>query len=431
MTTPQFSPHPSASANGCPVQHGSPIDTDGPRVALYSDEFAADPHRAYREMRSRYGPLVPVELAPGVPATLVVGYHTALRILNDPDHFPADSRTWQATVPSDCPVLPMLEWRPAAIRTTGPAHTRYRQATVAGVEQIDMFALHATVEQIAVPLINTFCGDGSADLIAQYAFPLAFAVINAMLGCPQDIGQRAAMGMAAMFEGIEAEQGNAMFASAMADLVALKRTQPGDDIVTGLLRHPAALDDEEMIHQVLCVYGAGIEPTQNLIINTLRLMLTDQRLAGGILGGSLSTRDALDEVLFTDPPLSNYCITFPRQPILIDGVWLPAHQPVVVSMAACNNDPEISTGVHTDNRAHLAWSVGPHACPARSVAYMIAQDAIDQLLDALPEIRLAVPAEHLVWRPGPFHRALSALPVAFPPSPPLNVFSDPRGQSAP
>ncbi|MEV6322919.1 cytochrome P450 [Nocardia sp. NPDC051787] len=431
MTTPQFSPHTSAAANGCPVQHGSPIDTDGPRVALYSDEFAADPHRVYREMRGRYGPLVPVELAPGVPATLVVGYHTALRILNDPDHFPADSRTWQATVPSDCPVLPMLEWRPAAIRTTGAAHTRYRQATVAGIDEIDLFGLRATVEQIAVPLINTFCGDGSADLVAQYAFPLAFAVINAMLGCPPDIGQRAAMGMAAMFEGIEAEQGNAMFASAMADLVALKRTQPGDDIVTGLLRHPAGLDDAEMIHQVLCVYGAGIEPTKNLIINTLRLMLTDQRLAGGILGGSLSTRDALDEVLFTDPPLSNYCVTFPRQPMLIDGVWLPAHQPVVVSMTACNNDPQINTGAYTDNRAHLAWSVGPHACPARSVAYLIVQDAIDQLLDALPEMRLAVAAEELVWRPGPFQRALTALPVVFPPSPPLNVFPDhPRGPSA-
>ncbi|MGY2062489.1 cytochrome P450, partial [Nocardia gipuzkoensis] len=46
---------------------------------------------------------------------------------------------------------------------------------------------------------------------------------------------------------------------------------------------------------------------------------------------------------------------------------------------------------------------------------------IDQLLDALPEIRLAVPGPALQWRPGPFHRALAALPVVFPPSPPLNI----------
>ncbi|MFX0578669.1 cytochrome P450 [Nocardia nepalensis] len=418
MTTPESATH----LRSCPIAHGSPIDTDGPRISLYSDEFAADPHTAYREMRERYGALVPVELAPGVPATLVIGYYTALRILNDPDHFPADSRTWQRDVPEDCPIRPMLEWRPAAVRSDGLEHTRYREATVAGLVEIDLFALHSTVEQIAIPLINSFCENGTADLISQYAFPLSFAVINEMLGCPPEIGQRAAAGMAAMFEGVDAAAANKMFGDAMFDLVCLKREQPGDDIVSRLLAHPAQLDDGEMIHQVLSFYGAGIEPTQNLIVNTLRLMLTDTRFAGGILGGSLPTRDALDEVLFTDPPLSNYCVSFPRQPILIDGAWLPAHQPVVISMSGCNNDPAINTGEYTDNRSHLAWSAGPHACPARSVASLIVQDAIDQLLDALPEMRLAVPAEDLTWRPGPFQRALTALPVSFPKSTPLQIF---------
>ncbi|MEU7632068.1 cytochrome P450 [Nocardia sp. NPDC049220] len=432
MTKPQLPPHNSSPVQACPVQHGSPIATDGPRVALYSEEYAADPQRAYREMRRRYGSLAPVELAPGVPATLVIGYHAAIRILNDPEHFPADSRTWQQDIPGDCPVRPMLEWRPAMIRNDGAVHARYRQAIVAGIDEIDMFALHATVEQIAVPLINTFCQDGSADLIHQYAFPLSFAVVNAMLGCPPEIGQRAAMGMAAMFEGVDADKGHAMFTGAMFDLVKLKRAEPSSDIVSGLCQHPAGLDDGEMAHQVLCLYGAGIEPQQNLIVNTLRLMLTDDRFGSGILGGSLSTRDALDEVLYTDPPLSNYCVSFPKQPILIDGVWLPAHQPVIISMSGCNNDPAINSGTYIDNRAHLAWSLGPHACPAKSVSYLIAQDAIDQLLDALPEMRLAVAPQELAWRPGPFHRALTALPVAFPESPPLNIFSgNPGGLSTP
>ncbi|MEU4596987.1 cytochrome P450 [Nocardia sp. NPDC023988] len=404
---------------GIPAALGSPQNSAGPRVPLYSDEIATTPQRAYQDMRRRYGSLVPVELAPGVPATLVIGYHTALRILNDPEHFPADSRIWQQDVPRDCPVRSMLEWRPAAIRSTGSEHARYRRATVAGIDGVDLFAMHSTVEQIAIPLIDSFCGTGSAELIGQYAFPLTFAVVNSMLGCPAEIGQRAAAGMAAMFEGVDADAGNTMFARAMADLVGLKRAAPGDDVVTRLLADPAGLDDAEMLHQVLSFYGAGIEPLQNLIVNTLRLMLTDERFAGGILGGSLSTRDALDEVLFNDPPLSNYSVSFPRQPILIDGVWLPAHQPVVISMAGCNSDPAIDTGAYTDNRSHLSWSIGPHACPAKSVAYLVAQDAIDQLLDALPEIRLGVSADDLTWRPGPFHRSLTALPVAFPASAPL------------
>jgi hypothetical protein len=84
-----------------PATQGSPLTPGGERVPLYAPEFAADPAGAYREMRRRYGALVPVDLAPGVPATLVVGYRHALRILHDPDHFPADPRRWQETVPPD------------------------------------------------------------------------------------------------------------------------------------------------------------------------------------------------------------------------------------------------------------------------------------------------------------------------------------------
>ncbi|MFE7720279.1 cytochrome P450 [Nocardia rhizosphaerihabitans] len=389
------------------------------RVPMYAPEFAADPQAAYREMRRRFGSVVPVELSPGIRATLVIGYHTAVRILNDPEHFPADPRTWQRSIPQDCPVLPMLQFRPAALRTTGAEHARYRQANVAGIAGVDLYAMHATIEQFAIPLINSFCATGSADLLSQYAFPLVFQALNSMLGCTPEIGTQVATGMAQIFEGDDAEAGNNLLASALTDLVALRQREPGDDVATRLLHHPAALTDEEMVHQLLVLYGAGIEPMLNLVVNTLRLMLTDDRFAGNVLGGSLSTRDALDEVLFTDPPLANFCMTYPRQPILVDEMWLPAHEPVVISMSACNNDPAIAGRDVVDNRAHLAWSAGPHGCPAKSVAYLIVQDAIDQLLDALPELTLAVPAGELVWRPGPFHRSLAALPVEFPKTPPL------------
>ncbi|MFC9660655.1 cytochrome P450 [Nocardia sp. NPDC127606] len=392
------------------------------RVPLYSAEFAADPQSTYREMRHRFGSLVPVDLVPGVPATLVIGYRTAVQILNDPDHFPADPKMWQRDIPADCPILPMMRYRPNAIRTAGAEHTRHRQVTVAGLAGVDLYQLHRTVEQIAMPVINSFCADGSADLLSQYAFPVIFATINAMLGVPADIGGRVATGMAQMFEGGDtAATGTQMMEDALYDLVRLKQSEPGDDVTTRLVQHPQRLTDEELMNQVLTMYGAGIEPMLNLILNTVRLMLTDQRFAGSLLGGSLSTRDALDEVLYTDPPMANFCTTYPRQPILVDDVWLPAHQPVVISMAACNNDPAIGTGDFLDNRAHLAWSTGPHGCPAKSPAYLIAQEAIDQLLDALPELELAVPADELVWRPGPFHRALAGLPVVFPSTAPLVV----------
>ncbi|WP_459547486.1 cytochrome P450 family protein [Nocardia sp. X0981] len=404
--------------------HGSPTDSDDPRVPLYLPEFAADPHRVYQEMRRRYGSLAPVELAPGVPATLVLGYSTALRVLNDPDRFPADPRTWQKDIPADCPILPLLEWRPMASRCAGEEFVRYRQAITASIDEVDMYAIHSVVENIAGPLINSFCEDGSADLIQQYVFPLVFQVINYLLGCPPEIGQQVAAGTAALLEGVDAEAGNRMLGEALTNLVRLKQQEPGSDITSVLLQHPVQLTEEEVSHHVSQVYGTGIEFELNLIVNTLLLILTDERFGGNVLGGNLTSRDALDEVLFNDPPLANLLITYPRMPILLDDVWLPAHQPVVISMAACNNDPAIRSTELTGNRAHLAWGLGPHACPAQSLAYIVAEGAIDQLLDALPEMRADFPDDTPSWRPGPFHRSLSALPVTFPPGAPLLGFTD-------
>src|SRR5690606_24210654 len=125
----------------CSFSRGAPPDAENAaRVPLYSEHFPSDPHASYAQMRERFGPLVPVWLAPGVPATLVIGYWTALQILNDPEHFPADPSSWQRDVPRGCPVLPMLEKRPNALRSSGIEHARYRAANVVALGRVDLTA---------------------------------------------------------------------------------------------------------------------------------------------------------------------------------------------------------------------------------------------------------------------------------------------------
>lgn len=423
MTTPP-SPKPAdptATTTGmCPVSHGSPFPTNDPRVPLYGSDFAADPHGLYGRLREQYGSLAPVELEPGVPATLVVRHATAVKILHDTDHFGSDPSIWQQHVPPGSAVLEMMRHLRAARFTDGDAHKRLRQACADAIDGVNLFDIPALVEGIAVALINEFCQTGHADLLEQYASKLVLGVLNEIIGCPPEIGDRVATGMALRFDsGGDAAQGVAMLRDALSALITFKRAQPGDDISSRLVCHPAALDDEEMFAQLASLYGAGFEAQRNLLTNTVLLTLNDPRFHGDLHGGSLSTRDALDEVLFTDPPMANFCIRYPRQPTLIDDVWLPPNQPVLISLTGCNHDPAISAQDRTGNRSHLAWGAGPHICPAKSVAYLIVEHGVDQLLDALPEMKLAVPATELVWRPGPFHRALSALPVTFPATPPL------------
>jgi cytochrome P450 len=428
-TPPSTTPTNHVGATEAGLQPGASVGSERARVPLYTPDFVQDPHDAYRRMREQYGSMVPVDLAPGVPATLVVSHKTAVRILNDPEHFPADPRTWQKTVPQGCPVLPMMEWYPAARYNVGAAHARYRGASVAAIDGIDLASVASIVGGAALPQINKFCQDGSADVVSQYASPLILAVLNLLVGCPAEIGTRVADGMAARFDTVKAAMAMGMIKDALMELIQLKRAHPGDDVTSRLAHHPAALDDVEVFAQLMSFYGAGFEAQRNLVTNALLLMLTDERFRYGVAdyGRNLPTPFALDEVLFNDPPMANFCSTYPRQPVMIDNEWLPANQPVLISLAACNNDPEVrgtdqaSQLSRIGNRSHLAWSSGPHACPAKDVAYLTVQYAIDELLDVLPDMRLAARVADLVWRPGPFHRALTALPVEFPPAAPMPI----------
>jgi cytochrome P450 len=383
------------------------------RIALHGPEFAHDPQAAYARMRE-YGDLAPVELSPGVPATLVLGYDAALEILRDPATFPRCSEVWEEAVGPECPVLPMMMSRPNALFTNGAVHARLRSVIVDSLARVDPVSLREYTTRSAGTLIDRFAEDGKADLVGQYARTLPLLVFNEMFGCPRDIGDKLVRGMSAIFDTVSAEEGNALLVEATGELVAAKRQSPGADVTSWMMGHPAGLDDTEMAHQIILLVGAGTEPEQNLIANGIRLLLSDDRFGGDLSGGSLPVEDALDEILWTDPPMANYGTTFPRQDIDFHGYRLPAHQPVLVSYAAANTDPSRPAGDRKGNRAHLSYTGGPHNCPAKSHSRLIASVAIEQLLDRLPDVELGVPADRLEWRPGPFHRALTALPVTFP-----------------
>ncbi|WP_245665130.1 cytochrome P450 [Nocardia sienata] len=399
-------------------------ETSGSRIPIYTTEFAADPHGCYRRMRARYGSLAPVDLAPGVPATLVLGYRTAQRILADPTHFPADPRAWQQKVPAGLPIVAIMRHRPNPRRTDDAEHERYRSVTVAALAGVDPHSLRAMIARAAVGLINDFCADGGADLLDRYVTPLVFGVLGELAGCPPALAERLTPALTALFDMRTDEDAAAAAEAALAELATAKRAEPGDDITTRLLEHPAQLSDAELVDQLLAIYQAGVEPTRDLIANTLLLILLDPRFTTNQVGFAPPTREAIEEVLATDPPLAHHSIVYPPLPVLIEDVWLPADQPVLVSPAACHDDPEYTAGHHPGHDTDMVWGAGAHACPAqaRSITYLLAEEAVDQLLDALPDLRPAFGPEEPAWRPGPFQRALTALPVTFPPTPGMRVF---------
>ncbi|WP_329500723.1 cytochrome P450 [Kitasatospora herbaricolor] len=409
---------------GCPA-HGA-----GGRVPLYGPEFAADPQAYYSYLRS-YGPAAPVELAPGVEATLVTDYSAALQLLQDSASFRKDARRWRALneghVAPDSPVVPLLAYRPNAMFSDGAEHLRLRQAVTDSMARIDTRRLSRTTEQVSNYLIAQFGYRGSVDVVGNYARQLPLFVFNELFGCPADIGDRILFGISGMFDGVNAEKAAEVLFGAVGELVALKRARPGDDVTSWLMQHEAKLTDEEMVHQLALLLAGGTEPLCNLIGNTLFRLLTHDEYAhtGGLID------KAIDDTLWENPPMANLAPHYPAVDMEFAGRQLQAGELVLVSFAAANSSPILRAERQASSRAHLAWSAGPHACPSKDPARGISVTAIENLLNELPDIALAVPEESLTWRPGPFSRGLSALPTRFTPVQPARRPAEPARQEAP
>ncbi|MEU0935224.1 cytochrome P450 [Embleya sp. NPDC005971] len=396
-----------------------------PFVALSGPRFESDPAGLYRELRERHGPVAPVVLDGGVRAWLVLGYAELLAVLRDPDRFSHDSRLWldriKGRVPADWPLSPMVEYRPSILCADGPEHRRRSAAVAHSLGRVDRRALRGEIEHMADSLIDTFVARGEADLLTEYAQRLPLLAMGRIVGMPAPDGPHLVRTINGMFDGgPDALAHQAVLHRMMTDLVATKRITPGADVTSWMLAHPSGLTDAEVIEDLLVI--TPTEPTANWIGNSLRILLTDHTLHASLTGGRRTTDEALDEVLWQDPPMQNAAGRWATRDTLLGGTPIRGGDFLLLGIAAANADPAVRTPDTelTGNRAHLAWGGGPHACPAQDHARLIAKTAVDTLLDRLPDLHLAVPQEALTWRASPWIRALAALPVAFTPDKPIH-----------
>ncbi|MFE3637921.1 cytochrome P450 [Streptomyces sp. NPDC059168] len=389
---------------GCPA-HGN--------VPLYGPEFGSDPDAHYEQLR-RLGPSAPVDIAPGVEVELVTSYDAALYILQNPASFVRDSRRWRALnegrVPSDSPALPMMGYRPNALFSDGAAHARLRQAVTDSLAGVNELQLVRQTQQSADYLISRFSSDrlGQAELMAEYAQPLPLLVFSDLFGCPPEIGDRVIVGISGIFDGTAgADQ---VLGEALGELIALKRRRPGNDLTTRLMEHSAQLTDEEVLHQLVTLLSGGTAPLSATIGSAGALILGEDWQVG------LPVEDAVTQVLWNYAPIANYAAHYPTHDVELGARTIRANDPVVISFAAANTDPRLAE--HREQlsaKAHLAFGAGPHACPAKDPAFVIAVTAVESLLNRLPDVEVRVPFKDLNWVPAPWSRSLVNLPVRFTP----------------
>jgi cytochrome P450 len=399
---------------GCPVHQ------------LGGARFQQNPAELYRDMRRQHGGIAPVLLEGGVPAWLVIGYRELHQVTSNPALFARDSRRWNAwgRIPQDWPLLPMIGYeQPSVLYTEGPEHQRRAGVISDALGGVDTYELRDHCEQFADGLIDSFCGTRRADLIADYAHPLPLLVLVRIFGIPDAEGPALVQAINAMMDGGEdALRAQEHLHTSMRQLLAAKRRRPGPDITSRMVHHVAGYTDEEITQDLMVLMAAGHQPTAGWMGNTLRLMLTDDRFAASLSGGRRSIGQAMNEVLWEDTPTQNFAGRFATRDIQIGGARIQTGDLLVLGLAAANADPQVRPDARSlaeGNNAYLSFSHGDHRCPypAQEIAESIARAGVEVLLDRLPDVRLAVPDDALVWRRSAWLRGLSALPVEFTPTP--------------
>ncbi|MGW2958628.1 cytochrome P450 [Streptomyces sp. NPDC001220] len=397
-------------------------------VPLGGPRFQTEPARLYREMRRDHGAVTPVVLDGDVPAWLVVGYRELHQVTGDPVLFSRDSELWNQwdVIPDDWPLLPMIgRKQPSILYTVGERHRERAGMISDALEAVDPFELRGHAERFADELIDALCTSGEADLVGQYAMLLPVRVLARLYGFSDEEGPGLVTALNDMIDGRErAIDGQRHLATSMAQLLADRKADPADDVVSRMLQDKSGFTDEEIMQDLMVMMAAGHQPTADWIGNSLRLMLTDDRFAASLFGGRNSVAEAMNEVLWEDTPSQNIAGRWASRDTQLGGRRIRAGDLLILGLQGANSDPQVRTDASAltgGNSAHFSFGHGDHRCPfpAQEVAEVIARTGIEVVLDRLPDIDLAVPAGSLARRPSPWLRGLTELPVRFTPVPAL------------
>ena len=388
---------------------------------LATTTTCADPQAAYAQLQEQWGVVAPVQLEPGVNAWLVMGYAEICYVVRHERLFSRDPHNWrdlsEGIVSPDSGLGPMMFPRDNAYFKDGDIHRRLRAPLDEAVSGLDQRQMGRQVKRICADLITGFAAQGQADLVAEYASVIPMLAVADLFGLDVALGHELRQCLLALFgSGEDSQAGNRRFEEILTDVMRARAAEPAEDVTTRFVRHPNLDGPYEIMQSMVLMISAGYETTTSWIAQALRLMLTDPRFAGRLRGGRLGVDDALDEVLWRDPPMANMPARYALRNTELAGQPIQRGDALILGLGAANADSRIHTGdtwIEQGNRSHLAWSTGPHACPAHVPARIIARAAVETALHLLPDIRLAVAPGEVSLIPSPWTRCPASLPVTF------------------
>ncbi len=372
----------------------------------------------------RNDPAVPVTLPSGDSALLVTRYADVRRLLTDRRLSRNLSRPGAARISKNNSMFtdPRIDPDP-------PEHTRVRRLVMRAFTPARVEALRPQVENLVDELLDGMAAHGGpVDLNEALAFPLPIRVVCVLLGVPEsdvDSFRRWTEMFLSVsrYRGEQIRQSMAEMSAYIVELVAARRAEPGDDLVSAMAQ-VADDDDGQLTEYELhwwcrLLLLVGYETTATQLGGGVAMLLSHPDQLALLRQDPTLLDNAIEELLRWKLVGSSVSmLRYATEDIEMDGYTIPRGTSVIPGADSANQDSSVfddpgTFDIRRSDNPHLTFSLGPHFCIGANLARLELQVATDRLLRRFPTLRLAVPAEELRRVPGALLEGFQEIPVTW------------------
>ncbi|OIJ87662.1 cytochrome P450 [Streptomyces colonosanans] len=306
-----------------------------------------------------------------------------------------------------------------------PDHTRIRRLVSKAFTPRIVEQLKPYVHGLAGDLVSRLVAAGGGDLLTDVAEPLPVAVIAEMLGIPE--ADRAQLrpwsaDICGMYElnppqetARRAVRASVEFSDYLRELIAARRREPDDDLISGLIAaHDQGdrLTEQEMISTCVLLLNAGHEATVNATVNGWWALFRHPDQLAALRADHSLVPSAVEELMRYDTPLQLF-ERWVLDEIEIDGTVIPRGAEIAMLFGSANHDPAVfhvpeELDLTRGDNPHISFSAGIHYCIGAPLARIELAASMTALLEKAPTLRLAAEPER---KPNFVIRGLKGLSV--------------------